>query len=269
MLYANSVLHCLVQHLPEEHSRDEADGERESLSLHLSHHLRHPGPQHHPCLWQKSTIHAKVGQKSQHNILKPHLGTHPDFVSSVTLFPDRFKILSDRNCNHFLLFNCGTRWLSFWLDFLSASVTLIVGLFVVLSPNEVINPALKGLALSYTIQVAHKHRHLLLWVGKGLPVSSHYVFVPCSWQACYSSWSGSLQKWRRSSPQWRDYRSTSLWDLWLVMIKQQALPFSVYTHWFDHLFYLILLTGLCVWSATQSERRHHPSRLATGGSNHF
>lgn len=62
-------------------------------------------------------------------------------------------MLSDTNSNHFMLFNCGTRWLSFWLDFLSASVTLMVALFVVLSPNEAINPALKGLALSYTIQV--------------------------------------------------------------------------------------------------------------------
>lgn len=62
-------------------------------------------------------------------------------------------MLSDTNSNHFMLFNCGTRWLSFWLDFLSASVTLMVALFVVLSPNEAINTALKGLALSYTIQV--------------------------------------------------------------------------------------------------------------------
>lgn len=66
---------------------------------------------------------------------------------------ERFKMLSDINSNHFLLFNCGTRWLSFWLDFLSASVTLMVALFVVLSPNEAINPSLKGLALSYTIQL--------------------------------------------------------------------------------------------------------------------
>ncbi|XP_026793420.3 ATP-binding cassette sub-family C member 12 isoform X1 [Pangasianodon hypophthalmus] len=65
----------------------------------------------------------------------------------------QFKMISDYNSNHFLLFNCGTRWLSFWLDFLSASVTLLVGLFVVLSSNEAINPALKGLALSYTIQL--------------------------------------------------------------------------------------------------------------------
>ncbi|XP_051563276.1 ATP-binding cassette sub-family C member 12-like [Myxocyprinus asiaticus] len=65
----------------------------------------------------------------------------------------QFKMLSDTNSNHFLLFNCGTRWLSFWLDFLSATVTLMVALFVVLSPNETINTSLKGLALSYTIQL--------------------------------------------------------------------------------------------------------------------
>ncbi|XP_060715255.1 ATP-binding cassette sub-family C member 12 [Tachysurus vachellii] len=68
-------------------------------------------------------------------------------------YTQKFKVLNDHNSNHFLLFNCGTRWLSFWLDFLSASVTLIVGLFVVLSPNDVINTSLKGLALSYTIQL--------------------------------------------------------------------------------------------------------------------
>ncbi|XP_067295978.1 ATP-binding cassette sub-family C member 12 [Pseudorasbora parva] len=66
---------------------------------------------------------------------------------------EQFKMLSDTNSNHFMLFNCGTRWLSFWLDFLSATVTLMVSLFVVLSPNNAINPSLKGLALSYTIQL--------------------------------------------------------------------------------------------------------------------
>ncbi|XP_072527070.1 ATP-binding cassette sub-family C member 12 [Salminus brasiliensis] len=65
----------------------------------------------------------------------------------------QFKVISDHNANHFLLFNCGTRWLSFWLDFLSATVTLLVALFVVLSPSDTINPAMKGLALSYTIQL--------------------------------------------------------------------------------------------------------------------
>lgn len=64
----------------------------------------------------------------------------------------QFKEMSD-NSNHFLLFNCGTRWLSFWLDFLSASVTLMVALFVVLSSPDIISPAMKGLALSYTIQL--------------------------------------------------------------------------------------------------------------------
>uniref|UniRef100_A0A8C7JY84 ATP binding cassette subfamily C member 12 n=1 Tax=Oncorhynchus kisutch TaxID=8019 RepID=A0A8C7JY84_ONCKI len=64
-----------------------------------------------------------------------------------------FKEMSDNNSNHFLLFNCGTRWLSFWLDFLSASVTLLVSLFVVLSSPDTISPTMKGLALSYTIQL--------------------------------------------------------------------------------------------------------------------
>ncbi|KAM6980550.1 ATP-binding cassette sub-family C member 12 [Aplochiton taeniatus] len=66
---------------------------------------------------------------------------------------EQFKVISDNNSNHFLLFYCGTRWLSFWLDFLSAMVTLLVALFVVLSSNETITPAKKGLALSYTIQM--------------------------------------------------------------------------------------------------------------------
>ncbi|XP_061101234.1 ATP-binding cassette sub-family C member 12-like [Conger conger] len=63
-----------------------------------------------------------------------------------------FKGMTDSNSNHFLLFNCGNRWLSFRLDFLSALVALFVGLFVVLGPDS-ISPALKGLALSYTIQL--------------------------------------------------------------------------------------------------------------------
>ncbi|XP_058637383.1 ATP-binding cassette sub-family C member 12 isoform X4 [Onychostoma macrolepis] len=66
---------------------------------------------------------------------------------------EQFKMLSDINSNHFMLYNCGNRWLSFWLDFLSATVTLIVALFVVLSSNEAINTSQKGLALSYTIQL--------------------------------------------------------------------------------------------------------------------
>ncbi|XP_024151598.2 multidrug resistance-associated protein 9 isoform X1 [Oryzias melastigma] len=64
-----------------------------------------------------------------------------------------FKTLNDINSNHFLLFHSGTRWLSFWLDFMACTMTLLVSLFVVLSSNEVINPTLKGLAISYTIQL--------------------------------------------------------------------------------------------------------------------
>ncbi|XP_056881465.1 ATP-binding cassette sub-family C member 12 isoform X2 [Takifugu flavidus] len=64
-----------------------------------------------------------------------------------------FKTLNDTNSNYFTLFHSGSRWLSFLLDFIAAIMTLFVTLFVVLSDNEVISPSLKGLALSYTIQL--------------------------------------------------------------------------------------------------------------------
>uniref|UniRef100_A0A3Q3IJX9 ATP-binding cassette sub-family C member 5 n=1 Tax=Monopterus albus TaxID=43700 RepID=A0A3Q3IJX9_MONAL len=64
-----------------------------------------------------------------------------------------FKYLNDINSNQYLLFHSGTRWLSFWLDFMAATMTLLVSLFVVLSSDEFISPALKGLAMSYTIQL--------------------------------------------------------------------------------------------------------------------
>ncbi|XP_041813283.1 ATP-binding cassette sub-family C member 12 isoform X2 [Chelmon rostratus] len=64
-----------------------------------------------------------------------------------------FKSLNDINSNHYLLFHSGTRWLSFWLDFMASTMTLLVALFVVLSDDSVIDPASKGLAMSYTIQL--------------------------------------------------------------------------------------------------------------------
>ncbi|XP_037312572.2 ATP-binding cassette sub-family C member 12-like isoform X2 [Pungitius pungitius] len=65
----------------------------------------------------------------------------------------RFMSLSDINSHHNLLFNCATRWLSFCMDAMSACMTLAVALFVVISSNESISPSLKGLALSYTMQL--------------------------------------------------------------------------------------------------------------------
>ncbi|XP_061670835.1 ATP-binding cassette sub-family C member 12 isoform X2 [Syngnathoides biaculeatus] len=64
-----------------------------------------------------------------------------------------FKTLNDINSNHYMLFSSGTRWLAFRLDFMAATLTLFVSLFVVLTSNEDISPSLKGLALSYTIQL--------------------------------------------------------------------------------------------------------------------
>uniref|UniRef100_A0AAR2LWH8 ATP-binding cassette, sub-family C (CFTR/MRP), member 12 n=1 Tax=Pygocentrus nattereri TaxID=42514 RepID=A0AAR2LWH8_PYGNA len=75
-------------------------------------------------------------------------------LSTIHAYNKRAQYIQhDHNSNHFLMFNCGTRWLSFWLDFLSATVALLVALLVVLTPNDAINPAIKGLALSYTIQL--------------------------------------------------------------------------------------------------------------------
>ncbi|KAK9543036.1 hypothetical protein VZT92_000849 [Zoarces viviparus] len=64
-----------------------------------------------------------------------------------------FNSLNDINSNHYLLFHSGTRWLSFCLDSMASTMILLVSLFVVLSSNDFISPSLKGLALTYTIQL--------------------------------------------------------------------------------------------------------------------
>uniref|UniRef100_A0A3Q3E1I3 ABC transmembrane type-1 domain-containing protein n=1 Tax=Labrus bergylta TaxID=56723 RepID=A0A3Q3E1I3_9LABR len=69
------------------------------------------------------------------------------------LHMDPFKTLNDLNSNHYLLFHSGTRWLSFWLDFMATTMTFLVALLIVLSSDELISPSMKGLALSYTIQL--------------------------------------------------------------------------------------------------------------------
>ncbi|XP_006035034.1 multidrug resistance-associated protein 9 [Alligator sinensis] len=65
----------------------------------------------------------------------------------------QFKMLNDENSNHFLLFNCALRWFALRTDILAAIITLIVALFVALSPSS-ISTAAKGLALSYIIQLS-------------------------------------------------------------------------------------------------------------------
>ncbi|XP_066494056.1 ATP-binding cassette sub-family C member 12-like [Tiliqua scincoides] len=65
----------------------------------------------------------------------------------------RFKELNDENSSHFILFNYALRWFAVRTDILMNIMTLIVALFVVLSPSS-ISAAEKGLALSYTIQLS-------------------------------------------------------------------------------------------------------------------
>uniref|UniRef100_A0A8B9NVH7 ATP-binding cassette sub-family C member 5 n=1 Tax=Apteryx owenii TaxID=8824 RepID=A0A8B9NVH7_APTOW len=64
-----------------------------------------------------------------------------------------FKKLNNENAKHFLLFNCALRWFAVRTDILMSFVTLIVALFVVLSPPS-ISAASKGLTLSYIIQLS-------------------------------------------------------------------------------------------------------------------
>ncbi|KAM3877094.1 ATP-binding cassette sub-family C member 12 [Diretmus argenteus] len=70
-----------------------------------------------------------------------------------------FKSLSDDNSINYFMFNCGSRWLCFWLDIISATMSLLVTLLVVVTSNEVISPALKGLVMSYTIQLTGMLQH--------------------------------------------------------------------------------------------------------------
>lgn len=62
--------------------------------------------------------------------------------------------MNDKNSSHFILFNYALRWFAVRTDILMNIMTLIVALFVVLTPSS-ISAAEKGLALSYTIQVKH------------------------------------------------------------------------------------------------------------------
>ncbi|XP_009676710.2 ATP-binding cassette sub-family C member 12 [Struthio camelus] len=66
---------------------------------------------------------------------------------------NQFKKLNNENAEHFLLFNCALRWFAVRTDILMSFVTLIVALFVVLSPPS-ISAASKGLTLSYIIQLS-------------------------------------------------------------------------------------------------------------------
>ncbi|KAM8799191.1 ATP-binding cassette sub-family C member 12-like [Eudromia elegans] len=66
---------------------------------------------------------------------------------------NQFKKLNNENAEHFLLFNCALRWFAVRTDILMTFVTLIVALFVVLSPPS-ISAASKGLTLSYIIQLS-------------------------------------------------------------------------------------------------------------------
>ncbi|XP_062382895.1 ATP-binding cassette sub-family C member 12-like [Sardina pilchardus] len=64
---------------------------------------------------------------------------------------EQFQHIMDINSNHLLLFNCGIRWLVFWLNTISSTAILMVAL-VILIPDT-ISPSMKGFVLSNTIEL--------------------------------------------------------------------------------------------------------------------
>ncbi|XP_023932206.1 multidrug resistance-associated protein 5 [Lingula anatina] len=68
-------------------------------------------------------------------------------------FMKKFKTLMDENTVPFFMFNCAMRWLAIRLDLLTILITTVTGILVIITPTEVMPPALAGLALSYAIQM--------------------------------------------------------------------------------------------------------------------
>ncbi|XP_073320576.1 ATP-binding cassette sub-family C member 12 [Pagrus major] len=110
-------------------------------------------------IFQRSIRHMKRMENISRSPCISHTTSTLQGLSTIHAYNTRdshikvFKTLNDINSNHYLLFHSGTRWLSFWLDFMAATMSLMVALFVVLSDDKLISPSLKGLAMSYTIQL--------------------------------------------------------------------------------------------------------------------
>ncbi|XP_072320763.1 ATP-binding cassette sub-family C member 12 [Eucyclogobius newberryi] len=85
-----------------------------------------------------------------------------------------FKVLTDVNSNHIFLFNSASRWLSFCLDFFATTMSFLVSLFVLFSSNDLIPPSLKGLAMSYTIQLTGMLQYV---VRQSTEVESRFTSV--------------------------------------------------------------------------------------------
>ncbi|XP_055085554.1 ATP-binding cassette sub-family C member 12 isoform X2 [Periophthalmus magnuspinnatus] len=87
---------------------------------------------------------------------------------------EMFKVLTDVNSNNIFLFNSASRWLSFCLDFFATSMSFLVSLFVIFSSNDLIPSSLKGLAMSYTIQLTGMLQYV---VRQSTEVDSRFTSV--------------------------------------------------------------------------------------------
>ncbi|XP_032364060.1 multidrug resistance-associated protein 9 [Etheostoma spectabile] len=77
-------------------------------------------------------------------------------------YTERFKVLSDTNSTHLLLFNFGLYWLSHVMGCLCVVMTLIVSLLVVFVSNDVCSPPMKALSLNFILQLSANFQYLLL-----------------------------------------------------------------------------------------------------------
>uniref|UniRef100_A0A668A2M9 ATP-binding cassette, sub-family C (CFTR/MRP), member 12 n=1 Tax=Myripristis murdjan TaxID=586833 RepID=A0A668A2M9_9TELE len=72
-----------------------------------------------------------------------------------------FESMADINSNHYFLFYCGLHWLLHVMEFCCTVVILMVALSAVLIPNDVISPAMKGLALNFAMQLSGLLQHAI------------------------------------------------------------------------------------------------------------
>ncbi|KAK0153646.1 Multidrug resistance-associated protein 9 [Merluccius polli] len=73
----------------------------------------------------------------------------------------QFRLLCDNNSFLYYTFTCGIQWMTTLIDYIFSIATLLLALFVVLTPNDVVNSSLKGLSLSYSLQLTGIFTHLV------------------------------------------------------------------------------------------------------------
>uniref|UniRef100_A0A8C6Z130 ATP-binding cassette sub-family C member 5 n=1 Tax=Nothoprocta perdicaria TaxID=30464 RepID=A0A8C6Z130_NOTPE len=100
-------------------------------------------------IFQRTIQELKRMENTSRSPLLSHITSSVQGLSVIHAYDKKDNYINQ----HFLLFNCVLRWFAVRTDILMTFVTLIVALFVVLSPPS-ISAASKGLTLSYIIQLS-------------------------------------------------------------------------------------------------------------------